>query len=692
MLTQLAPEYIERGRTAVLQRYMADIPPETMCDHPELILYAGMALHRLGQLSAATVRYEEARRLFADRPDPQGVCRALIQLAEVARAQGDYVRGQVLASQALDHAPEEDHASRAIALMALARCEGFLTGMDRGRALAEASVAAARQADDAISPRTRADLLRALGHICWWSGDPGATVRFCQEALQSIPDELSPIAANAYITMATPYTYWCDVDTALDCAQRGLEMVQQMDLTELLPRAYATLGAVMTKRGELDQGERYLRQAIDLTFQLGVDTYAQIIATGYLASNLVAQDRIEEARQVAETALWTQGSDPNTYEIIFCRSMLADIALAQGHLDEAETIFLHLRTVTERRQFRIPLAMIDFGLAYLRLTQGREAEGLAYGRSAISVLEPIGTIQLFLDQGHRARIVCRALESSGDRSHFVAEVLDRLSSVPSDGAPVDEDHTVGLRVHCLGPFRVFIDGEEIPAERWDSVKARDLLAYFIHFRHARVTIEMALLDLWADDDGAKKTAFHSALYRLRQAIRHETPHARPILVKGGDYWLDANWISVDVDDFDRLIQRARSAPSRETAAGFMETAVDLYEGEYLSSLRYYDWAMAERRRLAEAHIQALCALAEFQLDRGCPELALGFVRRALHHDPLREEVHTTAMRAHAALGDRDGLVRQHRRLASILAAELELEPLPETERLYQVLLHDLESA
>ena len=137
VLTTLAPDYLERGRTAVLQRYLAELPAETLAAQPELVLTAGIVQHRLGQLPAAIARYEEAHRLFAAQHYPRGVCRALTQLAEVARAQGDYGRAQTLASAALAQAAPDDHAGRAHALMALARSEGFLADMDRGRTLAE---------------------------------------------------------------------------------------------------------------------------------------------------------------------------------------------------------------------------------------------------------------------------------------------------------------------------------------------------------------------------------------------------------------------------------------------------------------------------------------------------------------------------------------------------------------------------
>ncbi len=502
-------------------------------------------------------------------PGPaHGVCRALTQLAEVARAQGDYGRAQTLASAALAHAAPTTTPGAPTRLMALARSEGFLADMDRGRALAEEAVAAARLAGDAIAPRMRAQLLRALGHICWWYGDPGATVRFCQEALQSLPDAPSPIAANAYITMATPYVYWGDLDTALACAQRGLEMVQQMDLAELLPRAYATLGAVMGKRGDRVAGETLLRKAIDLATASGVDTYAQVIATGYLASNLMAQQRNEEARQVAETTLWTQGSDPYTYEMIFCRSILADIALSEGHLGRGRDN-LHQPGDCRRPPPLPPAAGHDLlwsGLFAAGAGQN-QTKAWRWRTSRWPSSSRSGTVQLYVDQGEQARTVCQALAAAGTRTHFVLATLERLGVAAETPGGVDllAPDAAPVVIHCLGRLRVFVDGAEILPDAWVSVKARDLLAYLAHFRHARVSLEMVLAALWPDDEQIGKTAFHSALYRLRQVLRRSDAASGLVKVKGGDYWLDPGGVIVDVDRFDQALAQARTLPRAEAA-------------------------------------------------------------------------------------------------------------------------------
>ena len=245
--------------------------------------------------------YEEARLAFAFRQQPNGICRALTRLAEVNRAQGNYRQAEKLSREALSISAV-GHAARAEALMALAKSVGFLSGMNQGRELAEQAVEEARMAGDEVSALSRANFLQSLGQICWWHGDPQATIRYCQEALQIAPEEASPIGAQACISMATPYLYWRELDKALQFAERGLQIAQTLHLKELLPGAYTALGNVLTRLGETARAEACLRQGMEIGQQLGLASYERLMATGFLAYNLCGQGRVDEARQLAEGA------------------------------------------------------------------------------------------------------------------------------------------------------------------------------------------------------------------------------------------------------------------------------------------------------------------------------------------------------------------------------------------------------
>jgi LuxR family transcriptional regulator, maltose regulon positive regulatory protein len=684
VLQTLAPDYVERGRVEVLNRYLSTLPSDVMHACPELLLQHGKVRRRLGEAGLAINAYEDARVAFDARSDRGGVSRALTNLAEVNRAQGNYRQAEVLASEALSNAPADDHPARAEALMALAKSTGFLTGTDRGRALAEQAVEEARLAGEHLSTLARANFLQSLGQICWWHGDPHATVQYCKEALQLAPEGLSPISAQAYISLVSPYLYWRDLDTAFDYAEHGLEIAQTLHLREFLPSAYAALGNVLTRRGETARAESCLRQATEMAQALGLAAYEKLMASGFLAYNLYGQGRVDEARQLAESALWAYTGSPDTYEAFVCRSVLADVALEQHRLSKAEALYTELLEVGERRQFRIPLAMVYFGLAYIHLVTDRKETGLDFARRALKVIEPTQAIQLFLDQGERSRVVCSKLQEAGEESRFLQRVIENLPTSLHPSISVIENNAAVI-VKCLGPLHVFVGGDEISQERWVSVKARDLLAYFITFRGGRIPAERIFDAIWADKIGRGRTAFHTALSRLRNALRTDesTPHF--ILVETGEYWLDTATFSVDVDEFDAALAKAHAISNQEVSARWYEQAISLYRGEYIDNL-YYDWVLPERRRLTQAYLSALCALADHHSTHERYTNALELLQRALRVDNLLEDLHCKTMRVYAALGDRAGLVRQYQELKDILYSDMGMEPLASTSKLYQRLI------
>jgi len=686
VVSVFASDFVERGRVEVLHRYLSVLPIELLKANPELLLQHGNALLRLGQTGLAVTAYEEARSSFALQNNTSGICRALTRLAEVNRAQGHYRQAEKLSTEALSYA-DIDHATRAEALMALAKSAGFLTGMDKGRELAEQAVEEARLAGNNVSPLSRANFLQSLGQICWWHGDPQATVRYCQEALQIAPEEFSPIAAQAYISLVTPYLYWRELDKALQYAERGLQIAQTLHLKELLPSAYTALGNVLTRMGGTSRAEASLRQGMEIGQQLGLASYEQLMATGFLAYNLCGQGRVDEARQLAEGVLWSYTGNPDTYEAYVCRSVLADVALENNHLDKAETLYEQLIEAGERRQFRIPLAMVYFGLAYIHLETKRNESGLAYARKALQLIEASRAFQLFLDQGVRSQIVTEALIHTGEQSPFLERVLENLPE--NENALVAIKNSYSIQVHCFGNFQVLLNGEEISQERWVSAKARDLLAYFVTMRGEKIPADKVFDGIWGDKERTSRTAFHTALSRLRNALRTGDDSPRLILVEVGEYWLDAARFTIDVDEFDSALAKARAAANAKVRAEWYKRAVNIYRGEYLQNL-YYEWVFPERRRLTQSYLGALQELASYHIANQSPKQAITYIEKAIQLDPLNEDLYCQGMRAHTTLNDRNSLTRIYSELKLVLQKELDTIPMTTTTSLFERLLSEIQ--
>ena len=683
VLERFAQDFVERGRVEVLNRYLSQLPRHVLYAHPELLLQKGNVLRRLGEIGAATAIYKEARWRFERYGDRAGICRSLTRLAEVNYSQGHYQRARELATEALQQATADDHAERAYALMALAKSEGFLVGMEGGRRLAEQALQEAQRAGDSIPPTAKANLLQALGQICWWHGDPEATIRYCEEALAVSPEPLTPTRARTYITLVSPYLYRQNLEKALAYAEEGLNIAQTLHLVELLPSAYAVLGNVLTRLGEIVRAENSLRQAMETAQQLGFASYERVMATGYLAYNLVVQNRLEEAQQLIESALWTYTGPMDTYDVFVCRSVMADIALEKDDLAEARALYQALLPTGEKHQFRIPLSMVHFGLAYIALRQNRLEEGLAHARKSLELIEQTQMVQLYLDQGKRGQVVCRALAENGYDSPFVQRVLTNLQH-PEHTVQVSLKHQ-GVAVQTLGAFRVMVNGEEITKERWVSTKARDLLAYFITFRGERIPAERAFDALWQDRAGRQKTAFHTALSRLRKALRGQESTVRYILLENGEYWLDTARFVLDVDEFEASLKRAKESLAPQDALPWYRKAVSVYKGEYLPSL-YYEWVFPEQRRLQQEHTNALLTLGKLLLTQNEPEEAIAYLQMAVDAEPLNEDGYGLLMEAYGAMGHRGKVQQIYQQLRQRLQEELGVAPLPATQQIYQRLM------
>ncbi|MGC8875385.1 MAG: tetratricopeptide repeat protein, partial [Chloroflexia bacterium] len=299
----LAPHHLQSGRLETLYRYLLALPPSCIEQEPDFAFYLGQVFRQWGRMDEALSCFERARALYEAKGENDGSSRVLTEMAYALLSRGEYAEARRTAETALSRACPDDHLARSAALMALARSTGFLEGMDRGYRLGEEALREARAARSGLSRSLWARFLLSQAEICWWYGDPFATVAHCQAALEAEREPVSPIACRANVIMVSPYLYWGDLDTARELAERGLALSEQIQYTEWRPMAHAALGAVLSREGKLALGERHLREAILLARRLGAEAYAELMATGHLAANLSAQGRLAEARQCCEEVL-----------------------------------------------------------------------------------------------------------------------------------------------------------------------------------------------------------------------------------------------------------------------------------------------------------------------------------------------------------------------------------------------------
>jgi len=187
-------------------------------------------------------------------------------------------------------------------------------------------------------------------------------------------------------------------------------------------------------------------------------------------------------------------------------------------------------------------------------------------------------------------------------------------------------------------------------------------------------------ELWPEVDGPSAASLRQALWLVRSSIA--SVGLQP------EAWLDVDQetlglqpgatLDLDVARFERLAELADD-PSAEA------DALSLYRGDLLEGLGHECFA-AERERLSDCYEDLLARISAARLSRGDVIGARQAATELLGRDPLREEAHAVLIAAYGLAGSRSQVVRQYRRVCSILRTELAVTPLPETDAAYRMAL------
>jgi DNA-binding SARP family transcriptional activator/predicted ATPase len=207
----------------------------------------------------------------------------------------------------------------------------------------------------------------------------------------------------------------------------------------------------------------------------------------------------------------------------------------------------------------------------------------------------------------------------------------------------------------------------------------------IYYLAARITTAPRdhLLGLfWPDlDRGAAQQSLRTTLHELRKAVGDW------LMVEGDQLGISPA-AEVDV----RLFERKLSPPVADLDD--LHATLALYRGDFLDGFgvdaapEFDDWLIAQAERYRRLAVRGLTALAAGLEAHQEFAAALEVLDRALHFDPLQEDIQRAALRLHYLAGDRAGAIRRYDRLRKLLNDEMAVPPMTETRQLYDAILND----
>ncbi|MDX1520713.1 MAG: bacterial transcriptional activator domain-containing protein [Anaerolineae bacterium] len=259
---------------------------------------------------------------------------------------------------------------------------------------------------------------------------------------------------------------------------------------------------------------------------------------------------------------------------------------------------------------------------------------------------------------------------------------------------ISPDPSIHLQIETLSRFRVWRDGIEIKSSAWTREKALHLFQFLITLRRQSPQLhkEQIIDGLWPEDDlEASERNFRVALHALNKVLEPERKsRSDPQFIQrqGLTYGLAQDSIRIDADVFEGLITlgtQALSATDTTAAITAFQQAVQAYRGDFLPESQYHDWCSIERERLQVLALNTMTTLATLQLSRN-PLESIHLTQRVLAIDPIWEDAYRIQMQAYQTQGNRPLAVRTYQKCVETLARELELDPLPETQAMYESII------
>jgi len=247
------------------------------------------------------------------------------------------------------------------------------------------------------------------------------------------------------------------------------------------------------------------------------------------------------------------------------------------------------------------------------------------------------------------------------------------------------EHT--LRVFTLGGFGLSMAGQGVAIDKWVRKQSLTVFKYLVTNAGRPVHREKILGCLWPQTDARRGwDRLKVTISYLRQQLRELGMDPDALTTVGKAYLLRRDAILVDAEIFENLIAEGRALLSRrqnDEALRCFKQADGLYRGHYLEEDIFADWCAEERERLRELHLEMLADIVQCYASAGEFAEAARLCRRALVEEPCRESFHVTLMDFLIRLGHSDQAAAQYVACQQVLARELGVEPMPQTQRLYR---------
>ncbi|HEX4976535.1 MAG TPA: BTAD domain-containing putative transcriptional regulator, partial [Nocardioides sp.] len=249
-------------------------------------------------------------------------------------------------------------------------------------------------------------------------------------------------------------------------------------------------------------------------------------------------------------------------------------------------------------------------------------------------------------------------------------------------------YRAGMEVSVLGPLRVTGRSGAVDIR---GIKERTLLAHLVAADGRMVPTGDLIDSLWGEEPPRTAAkALQTYVLRLRNVLEPDRDGAPTLLVTDGPgYRLAADHVTVDADEFARLVQMAQNLLDEgqlPAAATTVTEALALWRGPAYAGFEDTAFGRAESRRLDELRLTAREVGLGAELRMGRSGAVVAEVERLVEAHPLQERWWQLLVLALYREGRQSDALAAYQRARQTLADELGVDPGPELRRLHDQVL------
>ena len=722
VIAQVGMDLLQSGRKEELTQWIQAFPEEFIQENPWLLFYRTLTGRYLGGREHV-LGLQKAYGLFKQKGDRRGILTALAHLIQASIYTGIHLiplKSLIKDGEGVLQSSEMNEYPRENAILSYFLGLGHILGdgdIRRGILACQNAYLVSRQVKD-LTLQGYALSYSVLGWIL--VGEFSLANEACRKLENLLAKIVLPDLKALIFMMTTLSAYYQgDFARAHGLLERLQGKIEKYGFISITPWVYEISGYLSFAEGALDRAEEIGKQYLSLTTTLENDFFK---AQALKLLGMVYLDRGEfgKAREFTEQSfelLTRKGL--SVWHIQRIKVLLGlvgyhlkDYSCAERKVKEALEYF----KVTASHNFA---AQAHFVLALLKWDQGKSEEAASHLQAGFKIAEEWKyDYFLFLGLKYLTQVCVLALELKVDGAKDYATHLlsTRLSSVAEKELKKVMSHPDGkvrekaweirrkihrsqipiLRIETLGGFKVFRGDSSMAEEEWDRNQPKKLLKAILSHDAHMVPKEVLIEDFWPEEMlRLAEEKLKITLSRLRKSLE-------PVVQREFGYtyvrlhdnyvYLDPELCKVDVDQFLSLLSKGEETENRGDREGALSAyaeAMEIYKGDFLPEEIYSPWADLKREKLKGKYIEFLNRMAVLFEKQGAYTKAIICYKRAVQTDPLLEEAYRSLMILYSGKGMVNEALRSYEACKKAIARELNSEPDPLTNSLYQKILEKL---